>query len=92
AEALKEKWEKFFNFRGDVNHSLESARNEKVIGKSLEAKVIVYAKEDSRQFLESIGDDLKTYLIVSQLEIKDYQEADDQAADYEDYAIAIVPA
>ncbi|KAA9242778.1 MULTISPECIES: isoleucine--tRNA ligase [Aerococcus] len=92
AEALKEKWEKFFNFRGDVNHSLESARNEKVIGKSLEAKVIVYAKEDSRQFLESIGEELKTYLIVSQLEIKDYQEADDQAADYEDYAIAIVPA
>ncbi|MHA6602683.1 isoleucine--tRNA ligase [Aerococcus urinae] len=92
AEALKAKWEKFFNFRGDVNHSLESARNEKVIGKSLEAKVIVYAKEDSRQFLESIGEDLKTYLIVSQLEIKDYQEAGDQAADYEDYAIAIVPA
>ncbi|WP_195851004.1 isoleucine--tRNA ligase [Aerococcus tenax] len=92
AEALKTKWEKFFNFRGDVNHSLESARNEKVIGKSLEAKVIVYAKEDSRQFLESIGEELKTYLIVSQLEIKDYQEADDQAADYEAYAIAIVPA
>ena len=37
-QALLDKWRTFMNLRDDVNRALESARNEKVIGKSLEAK------------------------------------------------------
>ncbi|MCQ1507807.1 isoleucine--tRNA ligase, partial [Staphylococcus aureus] len=36
-QALLDKWRTFMNLRDDVNRALESARNEKVIGKSLEA-------------------------------------------------------
>ncbi|HDJ1329537.1 TPA: isoleucine--tRNA ligase, partial [Staphylococcus aureus] len=40
-QALLDKWRTFMNLRDDVNRALETARNEKVIGKSLEAKVTI---------------------------------------------------
>ena len=38
---LLDKWNQFMSLRDDVNRALEAARNEKVIGKSLEAKVVI---------------------------------------------------
>ena len=39
-QELLDKWNQFMSLRDDVNRALEAARNEKVIGKSLEAKVV----------------------------------------------------
>ena len=39
AEAIEEKWNAFMDVRDDVLKALEEARNQKVIGKSLNAKV-----------------------------------------------------
>ena len=39
--ALEEKWDKLIAVRNDVNKALELARNEKLIGKSLDAEVTV---------------------------------------------------
>ena len=41
---IEEKWSKFMDLRDDVLKALEEARNEKVIGKSLTAKVTLYVK------------------------------------------------
>ena len=38
-QALLDKWNQFMALRDDVNRALEVARNNKVIGKSLEAKL-----------------------------------------------------
>ena len=62
-----EKWDKLIALRNDVNVVLEAARNEKRIGKPLEAAVTLRAEdESSRELLEAVSDmDLDDLLIVS---------------------------
>lgn len=71
-EELLEKWNTFMNLRDDVNRALEQARNEKVIGKSLEAKVVIGNNEtfNTAEFLQQFND-LQQLFIVSQVEVKD---------------------
>ena len=48
---LKEKWHAFMKLRDDVLKALEEARNEKVIGKSLNAKVTVYVNDEVKNLI-----------------------------------------
>ena len=67
---LAAKYEAFFPMRDDVLKALENARNEKTIGKSLEAKVTIYTEnEQAYELLSGFGDDLKTLLIVSEAQV-----------------------
>ena len=50
-QAIEEKWNAFMNLRDDVLKALEEARNQKVIGKSLNAKVTVYVNEEVKNLL-----------------------------------------
>lgn len=59
------KWDKIHAIRDDVLVALEKKRNEKVIGKSLEAKVVLYTKDD----LSDILSELDKAFIVSQVEL-----------------------
>ncbi len=47
--------ELFFNVRKDVLKSMEDLREQKLIGKSLEAKVTLNVSDDEQKVLESIG-------------------------------------
>ncbi|EOV2138037.1 isoleucine--tRNA ligase [Staphylococcus pseudintermedius] len=69
-QALLDKWNTFMALRDDVNRALEAARNEKVIGKSLEAKVKIDNSPsfDTLAFLEGFND-LHQLFIVSQVEL-----------------------
>ncbi|MFP5036999.1 isoleucine--tRNA ligase [Staphylococcus pseudintermedius] len=69
-QALLDKWNTFMALRDDVNRALEAARNEKVIGKSLEAKVKIGNSPsfDTLAFLEGFND-LHQLFIVSQVEL-----------------------
>ncbi|MBB6455048.1 isoleucyl-tRNA synthetase [Salirhabdus euzebyi] len=68
-EELKVKWDHFIEVRDDVLKALEEARNEKVIGKSLEAAVTIVPKDEkTKEVLQSI-EHLHQYLIVSSAEI-----------------------
>jgi isoleucyl-tRNA synthetase len=68
--ALLEKWNKLMKLRDDVNRALEVARNEKVIGKSLEAKVIIGNNDNFKpaEFLQQFSD-LEQLFITSQVEV-----------------------
>ncbi|MBL3427536.1 hypothetical protein ELP29_30005, partial [Klebsiella pneumoniae] len=66
AEALKTKWDAFMTLRDDVLKALEVARNEKVIGKSLNASITLYPPAEMKAMLESISEDLKQLFIVSE--------------------------
>lgn len=70
-QELLTKYQKFMNFRANVLKAIEEARNNKIIGKSLNAKVIVHPTEETKQLLNSIKSDLKTIFIVSELVITD---------------------
>ncbi|HAR6123650.1 TPA: isoleucine--tRNA ligase [Staphylococcus pseudintermedius] len=69
-QELLDKWNTFMALRDDVNRALEAARNEKVIGKSLEAKVKIgnSSSFDTLAFLEGFND-LHQLFIVSQVEL-----------------------
>ena len=54
--------------RDDVSKALEVARAEKKIGTALAAKVRIEAPDESREFLESFGDDLRFLFITSGVE------------------------
>ena len=64
-EDLKEMWELFFSIKSDVYKALEEARNEKIIGKSLEAKVFLKLLEEDKETLKPILSNLKQLFIVS---------------------------
>lgn len=73
------KWNHFMEVRDDVLKALEEAREEKVIGNSLEAKVTIAAKdEQTKKVLENIPY-LHQMLIVSGVELV---EESDQLKDY----------
>ena len=67
SEAEMTAWETAFRLRSDVNGVLETARADKRIGKSLEAHVALFAKdEDTRAALEAVkAIDLPEIFIVS---------------------------
>jgi len=93
AEALEEKWSAFMTLRDDVLKALEEARNQKVIGKSLTAKVTLYVNEKSKALLDSIKEDLKQLFIVSGFEVAGtYNEAPENAIKLDTAAIVVTKA
>ncbi len=75
--AVKETWNIFFSIKDDVYKALEEAREEKIIGKSLEAKVRLNLLDEDKLVLKPILSNLKQLLIVSDVvlttdELKNY--------------------
>ena len=69
--ALEAKWDKLLEVRDDVNKALEESRNEKVIGKSLEAAVEVYSNDaEVVELLNSVAN-LNQFFIVSKVAVKE---------------------
>ena len=61
------KYDKLFDIRDDVMKALEVARADKLIGKSLDAEVVIYVKEgsDEQKLFESFGKELSDLFICS---------------------------
>lgn len=66
---LAEKWDKIIAVRNDVNKALEPARNEKIIGKSLDAEVTVYADGEIYDLLSGMKAELADIFITSKAEV-----------------------
>ncbi|MBK5445827.1 isoleucine--tRNA ligase [Peribacillus sp. TH24] len=93
AEAIEEKWTAFMDVRDNVLKALEEARNQKVIGKSLNAKVMVYVNEETKNLLDSIEESFEQLFIVSEFVIAgDVASAPAEAVKLEDIAILVTKA
>lgn len=93
AVQLEEKWSQFMKLRDDVLKALEEARNEKIIGKSLTAKVTLYVHDDVKQLLDSISENIGQIFIVSDFEVAGhYDEAPSNALKLEKAAIVVTKA
>ena len=68
---LENKWDRILEVRDSVLRALEEARNKKLIGQSLEAKVVLKTKGKLKEFLSANRDILPTVFITSQVEITD---------------------
>ena len=91
-ESLRAKWEKIIDVRDDILKALEEARNAKTIGKSLEAKVTVYAKEDVVALLNDANIDFAQLSIVSAFEVATIEEAPTNALVLEHVSIVVEKA
>jgi isoleucyl-tRNA synthetase len=80
---LEEKWDKLIDIKYDVAKVLELARNEKKIGHSLDARVVVYADGEEFSFIKENEDLLNTVCITSAFEVRKLGEAPENAADSE---------
>ncbi|MDZ5470720.1 isoleucine--tRNA ligase [Bacillus sp. 31A1R] len=93
AKELEDKWTSFMKLRDDVLKALEEARNAKVIGKSLTAKVTLYVNENTRNLLDSISENLQQLFIVSGFEVAGfYDQAPAEAVKLENAAIVVSKA
>lgn len=90
-DSLLEAWDAFMTFRAQAQKALEEARNAKLIGKSLEAHLTVYASPEVKADLENLDSDLAQLLIVSELTITE-EAASADAVTFEDVAFTVQQA
>lgn len=91
-EEIESKWDQVLKLRDDVLKALETARNEKIIGKSLAAAISLYPNEKVKQLLISIGA-LEKLFIVSKVELAgDLETAPEAAQKFDEIAIVVEPA
>ena len=94
-EELLDTWSAFLDFRDKVLKALETARNEKLIGKSLEAKVTIYPNEQIHTLLTAVNANIPQLLIVSPDSFEmmgAHVEAPVSAVQFEDVAILVEKA
>lgn len=70
-EEIKAKWDEIYNIRDEVQVEIEKARNEKIVGHPLDAKVVIYATGNEFEKLTNMVDILELVFIVSKVEIKE---------------------
>ncbi len=74
---LAEKWEKLIIVKGEVAKAIETARQNKLVGHSLDAAVTIAAADDLRPILLENPEQLRSLLIVSAVEIVDSLDMND---------------
>ena len=70
-DAFKAKWDTVIALRNDVLKALELARNEKLIGASLEAQIVLYCSNDLLKFAKENEDSLAEWFIVSKVSVEE---------------------
>ncbi len=65
---IQKEFDRLFEIRSDIFKALEEARNQKIIGKPLEAHVLINLKEEDEKLLKDvIGENIAQWLIVSKV-------------------------
>ena len=89
SENILNDWKAFMNFRDDVLKSLEEKRNEKVIGKSFEAHIDVYADSELKDLFDRLDANVRQALIVSGMDVYDRAGAPEEADNYKDFDLVV---
>lgn len=72
-------WQQVLIIKNAVNSALEQARNQQVIGGSLEASVTLFVNEQTMALLEQLGDELRFVLIASSVQLKPWDHRVDSS-------------
>lgn len=73
-------WSELLLVRAEVNRALELARKDKVVGKALEAQVILYAHAELAEKLTQLGEELRFVLITSKATVEVVTQAPTDAS------------
>ncbi len=68
-DTLVERWERIMKVRAEVSKALEQARVAKIIGHSLDARVVISAEAELMSFLGEYAEELAAIFIVSKVEL-----------------------
>ncbi|MFW6415307.1 MAG: isoleucine--tRNA ligase, partial [Thermodesulfobacteriota bacterium] len=71
----KELWDLLYTMRGEVSRAIEPYRKQGNLGHSLDAYIELFAEKDLYSRLQEVFDYLREFLIVSKVEIKQYEQA-----------------
>lgn len=83
-------WQRILEFKQAVNTQIEQARNQKIIGGSLEAKITIFASPDLVSDLVKLEDELRFVLITSSAEVYPLTEKpDDLSLTEQGFAILV---
>ncbi|HGI5021640.1 TPA: isoleucine--tRNA ligase [Streptococcus agalactiae] len=88
-EEILEEWSAFMTLRTQAQKALEEARNSKVIGKSLEAHLTIYASQEVKTLLTALNSDIALLMIVSQLTIADEADKPADSVSFEGVAFTV---
>ena len=64
-----EEWEKILEIRSEVNKHIEEARNNEIIGSSLEAELELYCDTDIKTLLDNFSEELRFIFITSEAKV-----------------------
>lgn len=73
-EISEQAWQQLIQVKSAVNKQIEFARNEKVVGGNLSAKVKIWATPELEKLLKSLENELRFLLITSQVEVNAFAE------------------
>ncbi len=92
-ENLEERFRNLKDFRDVAYKALERKRKEKYIGNALEAKLLIYVKNDeTRKFFEDLNINLPEYFIVSQVEVIDFNRKTDFEEEDDNIGVKVIKA
>ena len=73
-----EEWEKILEIRSEVNKHIEEARNNEIIGSSLDAELELYCDTDIKRLLDNFSEELRFIFITSEAKVyKSGQDGND---------------
>ncbi|MCF8998406.1 isoleucine--tRNA ligase [Acinetobacter nectaris] len=73
-EISEQAWQQLIQVKAAVNKQIEFARNEKIVGGNLSAKVKIWATPELEKLLKSLENELRFVLITSQVEVNAFAE------------------
>jgi len=85
-------WQTLISVKSAVNKQIEAARNAKLIGSNLSAKVELWANAELKAVLDQLGDELRFVLITSQVTVNAFDAAQGEATDLEGLRVKVSAA
>ena len=85
-------WQTLITVKSAVNKQIEAARNAKLIGSNLSAKVELWANPELKAVLDQLGDELRFVLITSTVIVKDFDAAQGETTDLEGLRVQVSAA
>ncbi|CAK1238845.1 isoleucine--tRNA ligase [Fructobacillus cardui] len=86
------KWETVFALRSAANKAIEAARTAGLVGKNAEAAMTLYLTADQKSVLSDLNLDFRLILMVSQLDLKDREDATDAVPSFDDVPVLVEKA
>lgn len=85
-------WQTLITVKSAVNKQIEAARNAKLIGSNLSAKVELWANAELKSVLDRLDDELRFVLITSQVIVNAFDETQGETTDLDGLRVKVSAA